>query len=799
MITSLALLVSGYVMAAPPLFAPLPTDVSGAARGADAVGFDPAAAARVDGFELQVRQRGRAAGSGLGAWGIALTAPLVLRTTLFGGYVYNHLPRMQGGRGTVGLGAHLGAGLYTGLSLHAISPRSGAAATKSLDAGLLWEAASYLALSLGVDSLNAASGVGVHVPRTLRLGVAARPLRGQPWLTLAADTRLSGGYRAAWQVWDTRAHADISAFEGIHVTVGYQRRNAQDTLFVGLGINAFGVGGWGAVQTTGNAQDSLGEAAAVTVRTAPSESLVRPTQQTVELAVQGDLREGHVGLLQAPLAISTTALQLDGLADKDEVGTVVLSMGPLKTGLATTDELRGSIARLKLAGKRVVARLRDADDKTYRVAAAASEVQMDPVATLRLDGFVSAQHFLPEALDKLRLRFDVVGIGKYKSGADALVRQEPRPEEVETQRALLAQAHSSLTAVLSGDRHLNPAQVHDVFDVGLLDPPAAQTHGLVDRLTCDPLRSEARTPLRRRQRGLPPHAFVRPSRRWGQTPAIAVVPVVGMIVGDATGSLPLQSVSAGTVVRALRRAAAAPHVLGVVLRVDSPGGDVVASEEIWRAVHDTRLRKPVVVSMGDVAASGGYYVAAGAQRIFAQTNTVTGSIGIFMFKPDVSGLLQWAGVRRHAFVSSPRADWDSAEHALSDADRLRVEHHLDYFYQAFVARVARGRNLALERAAAVAQGRVYTGSAAQAVGLVDEIGGLADAIRYLKSTLHLPPGAEVSIEVPRQAPRLVGMLSAFDAAQNKATGWPASVDALQQFSWLWDRPLALLYSQASQN
>jgi protease-4 len=800
--------------AAPADLVTLPTDVTAYSRGAAAVGIDPAAAGRLDGAELQLRHLSRAsddptaAGSaGLGAWALYGAVPL-MRLTLFGGYEWAQLPQPHAGRSTVGLGAKITDWAFAGLSYHALCPLGCTQSTGVWDMGLLLEPSRYLSVSLGVDSLNAASGPNAYVPRAGRLGIAVRPLAAQPLLTLAADTRVSGGYRTPWGLDDSRAVADLMPIEGLHVTATYARRSGRNLYWAGLGVDLLGLELFGALRAGESSSAALQGATAITGKIAPQRSIYWPHQASVEVALQGDLLGSDGGFLQPAKRISTVALQLDALADNPDIGRVVLSIGQLRTGLAVTDELRAAIARLQDHGVYVVADLRSADDKTYMVAAAANCLRLDPIAHLRVDGFATTHHFFAEALGHLRLRFDAVGIGRYKSGPDALTRNAPRPQDQEVQEAIMGQAQASLQQVLTDDRHLTPKQSAAVLQQGLFGGRAALAANLVDVL--QPQIDVAAAPgphsaaLVRQPQGVPYAATVRPTQMWGAPPIVAVIPIVGTLVHATAGSLLGNSASDAALVAQLQEAQNNPQVAGVVLRIDSPGGDVEAAEAVWRAVRDLRRHKPVVASLADVAASGGYYIAAAAQPIFAQPNSLTGSIGIFTLRPDLSGFLEWIGVHGTAYTSTPHANWDSVEHGLAEADRSLVQSSLEDLYTDFVQRVAAGRGLSEARVRVLAEGRVYTGQQARTLGLVDAFGGLAEAVRSVREQAHLSPTDAVEIQVPDRQMSLGGVveeltlgrlqraLGLFSGALDPARGLVSSAaDALATAAALQGRPLAL--------
>jgi protease-4 len=237
------------------------------------------------------------------------------------------------------------------------------------------------------------------------------------------------------------------------------------------------------------------------------------------------------------------------------------------------------------------------------------------------------------------------------------------------------------------------------------------------------------------------------AERWGPAAVIEVVRIEGAIaMGKSRGVLGRDAIAgAETIARQIRRAAEDRSVAAIVLRIDSPGGDGTASDLVWRAVVKARERKPVVASMGDVAASGGYLVAVGAETVLAEPSTFTGSIGVFALKPDLSGLLQKLSATRESAARGETAELLSLAKPWSPAERAAIERQVTAFYRLFVDRVAEGRRLSREQVEPVAGGRVWTGQQALERGLVDRLGSLSDAIALARARAGLGPDAVVVV------------------------------------------------------
>ncbi len=757
----------------------LPTDVSGYGRGAEAVFFDPGAAGLADGFELHLRARLAADELGVQRGGVALAWPLA-GVTPFAGFEWRHVPGARHRLGTIGLALVPDEQLSLGVAWRRyLSSRAGYADASAVDVGLAAEVSSWLTLSGGVVWADG----GVEAPRgtTARIGAMLRPLGGAPWLQLGGDTGWSFGEQ---ELAASRVLLDLG-LEGVHAQVAYEPR--AERLWFGAAISLFG----STLQlATAPSLDGGGAAlgdstVALTMRAAPSESLVWPSGRTVEVQVHGDLRSSppRPWLGRPPLA--TLAVELTALARDSSVATVVLEIGELEVGLASVEELRQAIQALRGAGKTVIAEIANVDDKAYLVAAAADRIRLDPAGVVQLDGFAVRMLYVAEALAKLGVRVEAVEIGRYKTAPDVFTRNAPRPEELEVKREVLAEAMALLRAALR-ERGLAVDEIAAVLGEGVFTAERALAHRLVDELS-QPTDPAALPQVRESGQSLA--SLARPRPVWGAPARVALIPVVGTIVierGD--NPLPGESAEATRVVRELEAALRDPTVVAAVVRVDSGGGDVYASEVIWRAVRQLAEHKPVVASLGDAAASGGYYVAVGAPFIVAEPNTLTGSIGIFTLRPDASALLERIGVHVETVKEGERADWDSWTRPLDQAERERVTRVLGDYYETVLGRVAHGRRRPIDELRPLAEGRVYTGQAALRLGLVDAVGGLAAAIAEAAARAGYDPDA-VEVTQPETS---LSLAAAWENVAAAPAHPLAALAELRRRVVAWEgRPLAL--------
>ncbi len=440
---------------------------------------------------------------------------------------------------------------------------------------------------------------------------------------------------------------------------------------------------------------------------------------------------------------------------------------------------------------------------SYYLASAFREVWMQPSGAVGLVGFATNALFLRDALDKAGIEAQFVARGEYKSAANLFTQHGYTEAHREADSRLIESLRTQVWQGIAESRHLTPAEVDALADKAPLLRDDAVTGGLVDRIG---FRDEAYARIAELvgAPGVSPDSDDAPPRlflsRYARAtanrpgppmppipgrpgkPAIAVVTLHGPIVSGRGGPQlsPLGPSSAGgdTIAAALREAAADDQVAAIVLRVDSPGGSVTGSETIWREVDRARERgKPVVASMGAVAASGGYYVSMSADAIVANPGTITGSIGVVTGKLVARDLKDRLGVHSGSVRTNPNADAWSINAPFTDEQQAHVEAEADLFYTDFVERVARGRKLEVHAVDAVARGRVWTGADALERGLVDELGGLRTAITRAKKLAGLAADADVRL-VSYPGSSLLDMLRPKPSSQPAAASLPEALAGL---------------------
>jgi protease IV len=427
-------------------------------------------------------------------------------------------------------------------------------------------------------------------------------------------------------------------------------------------------------------------------------------------------------------------------------------------------ELRDAVLEFRQSGKSVTGFLEYGGEREYYLASAADRVFLMPTSPLDLTGVASYEMFLRGTLDKLGAYPDFIHIGEYKTAVNTFTERTFTPAHREMTESLNRDMYLQLVRGIATGRKKSESEVRALVDQGPFSPEDALRHGLVDDLLyedqlddhVEELR-EARDAERRvdgaeYQRTNPRSVGFSPRSR------VAVLYAVGTITSGRSSSDPVNGTTVGseTVVEQIRRVRDDDTIRAIVLRVDSPGGSSIASDVIWRELMITRDQnpsRPLVVSMGDLAASGGYYISMPGQVIVAQPGTLTGSIGIFTGKMVVSGIMEKIGVTTETVASGRNATIYSPFTTFSEEQRTRVLDYMQGFYDNFVEKAAASRRTTPEKIDAVAQGRVWTGQQAKAVGLVDELGGLTRAIAIAKERASIPADEDVEIVVypPRRS------------------------------------------------
>lgn len=451
-------------------------------------------------------------------------------------------------------------------------------------------------------------------------------------------------------------------------------------------------------------------------------------------------------------SLTNILLQLRKAKTDARIGGVMLKINLLSTGWAKVEELRDALADYRTSGKPVHAVIEFGTNKEYYLATACDKIFVLPEGVLFINGLAADVMFFRGSLDKLGVQMEVAKIGKYKNAPDQLTEKQMTEAHREVVNSLLDEQFNRYIDGIAQARNISAQDVRTLIDNAPLTPEQARDARLIDAVA---YRDEVDEDFRKRlnyndnEKDEKKLRTVAASKYKAVTPEsldlnkgerIAVIYAAGTVNSGTSGN---STIGADTIVKALNDARDDKTVRAVVLRIDSGGGSGIAGDAIDHAVNLCKARKPVVISMGDTAASAAYQMSMSATKIVAQPSTVTGSIGVFSFKPVVRGLYDWLGVSNEYVLRGKNAGLLREDQPFTPDERRVFENMVQNFYQTFITKVARGRSRDVEYINSIAQGRVWTGAQARERGLVDEIGGFEKSIQVAKSLANIPADKEV--------------------------------------------------------
>jgi protease-4 len=438
------------------------------------------------------------------------------------------------------------------------------------------------------------------------------------------------------------------------------------------------------------------------------------------------------GLLDDPADLppmsSELSLALRDAASDPDIKGLYIDLQAVSMGRAQMQEVRDAIQVFRDADKPCVVWSEQLTNSEYYIASACGDIRLMPTGITLVNGLSMTQTYYAETLSRLGIEPNFEHVGDFKSAVEPYERSGPSEAAAEATAYMLDSMYSQLRDAVQSSRGLTTEEADALINNPPMTPADALARNLVDQLQ---YRDEVLDEIGSERRGF--MGYLRDRRQaWAKgTDTVAVIYASGSIVSGESGDQLLGGSIIGdqTVIRQLQDVREDPSVKAVVLRVNSPGGSGSASDRIWRAVQQTKEEKPVVVSMGDYAASGGYYIAMGSDRIFAEPGTLTGSIGVFGGKMDFSGFYEeWLDMTLHTIERGDNATLLSMNESFDESGRAIFRSFLQGFYTTFVTKAAEGRGMSYDQLHAVAQGRVWTGEQALERGLVDELGGTNAAI-----------------------------------------------------------------------
>lgn len=448
----------------------------------------------------------------------------------------------------------------------------------------------------------------------------------------------------------------------------------------------------------------------------------------------------------------------------DKIKGIFLNLSQLQTGLANIDEIRVALLDFKESGKFIISYSENYSQSAYFLSTVADKVYLNPQGELRFQGMTSQIMFFKDALEKLDIEMQVIRHGKFKSAVEPFLMNEMSPSNKKQMSTLVHSIWNEMTAGISAARGISQDQLNAIADnISIRLPADALKHQLVDALKYeDEVMQElvALSGIEKDEPKLIELSKYKSAAGKENTDEdededqiknvkeeIAIIYAAGEIRGGKSNA---EVMGSETIVEAIKKATKDEDIKAIVLRVNSPGGSALASDVMWRAIELAKAKKPVVVSMGNLAASGGYYISCGANKIFAQPNTITGSIGVFGVVPNFKGLINnKLGVYVDGVSTNKHSDMMiNTFRPLDTEETVAITEMVESIYDDFITKVAAGRGITKAEVDSIGQGRVWTGIDAKRIGLVDEIGGLNDALKSAASLAGIE-AYEIK-ELPRQ-------------------------------------------------
>ncbi len=651
------------------------------------------------------------------------------------GFGAERLTASQLSRYHFGLGLPVYGNWFLGGRVSLLRYDAGTAA-ESWDAGIQYRPNQRISVGFMLNQANQPLVNGARLPMSPALSLSLRPGRA---LELTFDA--SSASTEFLKKFSAQGVLNFSPVEGLKCRFGY---HTEYKWFVGLQLHVGTFSLFSSFQPgVTDRRLTLGFQAGTT----PYASAIAPVK-TVKLNIASNLSEEAVrgGILREERpSLLDLLTSLDETSQDPSVHDVLLRVEAFPLGWASAHELHAALLRLKRAGKKVSVFLGNAGLREYLVASAADRIFLEPSGELRWIGPKAEQYFAKGTLDKLGVEAEFLAAGKYKSAPEMFLRKGSSEVSKAALREELEILETNLKELLSRARGIDAKRWKVGAELGLLSSQEALKERFIDGID-----SYSAALAKYERAGLVLPVSSRRRELLALPVRVGVVVASGSILPRKFPALALggsAQVTPAAVERKLQAARSDSNTKALVLRISSPGGEVLASQQIATLLEDFKSRLPIVVSMGDIAASGGYYIAAPGNKIFAGPLTLTGSIGVFLGKFQFEGLYRFIDLHKEVTTSSPYPRLFSEDQSWSASERAVMARRLQSYYDGFVGFVAKSRSLTPTLAAAAAQGRVWTGEQAFENGLVDKMGGYYETLQYVAEQLGVAPYEMQAYEV----------------------------------------------------
>ena len=460
-----------------------------------------------------------------------------------------------------------------------------------------------------------------------------------------------------------------------------------------------------------------------------------------ELKLEGILVERHkndvissfaseINSSVSEIALDDIMASIDKATDNDNIKGIYLHIGDFSASVASLQEIYNGLERFKKTGRFIVAYADSYGNGTYYLSSIADKVYMNPSGTLALTGINISTVFFKDLLSKIGVEMQIFKVGTFKSAVEPFTQTSMSEANRLQLTTFINSIWTEITKTIARNRGISDTEVNLYADSGLFldDAQTAVQHKLIDSLVYSSDMKEIiekRVDKDYKTLTINDMKLVAQNKEYSKN-RIAIV----YAVGEIDGSNKNDGIDSEDISEDLLDIADNDKIKAVVLRINSPGGSAYGSEQIWKAVSVVKSKKPIVVSMGDYAASGGYYIACNTDRIFAQPTTLTGSIGIFGIFPNIGGLTDKLGIKFDNVKTNKYSDFGATYRPMSTEERVILQRYINNGYELFTKRCAEGRDMNIDSLKAIAEGRIYSGTDAMRLGLVDEMGGLEEAIAF---------------------------------------------------------------------
>ena len=633
-------------------------------------------------------------------------------------------------RYTLSSGSGIGSSLYWGTGYSWVnSDDENYDRLTSWSLGLMFRRR-YVSAGVIARNLNRPRFHGEKLGRTYDFGVAIRPSTSR--VTLSVDARKVEKVKGV----DFNFAVEVRPFRWAALRASVNDDSSFDIRF-GINFRQFGLGMYNRFDENQKYQRSVG-------------------YMSLSQALHTTRHIRRNAFLDVQMAEIEKTLKL---AKRDrEIAGALIKIGGSRYGIGRLQEMRDAILDFKASGKKVIGYMTNCSTGNYLLASACDRIVLHPSGEVRLIGLRSEISFYKGVLDKLGIRADLEHIGEYKSASDAFTREEMSDAHREVQNAILDDLYDQLTQSIADKRSWTQDDVKRLIDQGPFTAKQALAHGIVDQLAYrDQLKSIAKDLTGKDCRLVKARQYlgiIEYEHDWEvPLPKIAIIEAEGMMMTGESFTDPFtgtKTMGSTTITRAIRNVRKDSSIKAVVLRIDSVGGLVVAADTIWRELIRLKNVKPLVVSMGDVAGSGGYYIAAPADVIVAGPCTITGSIGVISGKYSFKGLYDKIGLHKEVLKRGKHADFYTDYGDYPADEREIIQAQIKEIYEDFIGKVAEGRGMRKEAVDQIAKGRIWTGKQAKEIGLVDELGGLNLALSIARKRAGLARRKVQLIRLPQQ-------------------------------------------------